>query len=75
MKELGPGISTYHQLLVWLFFLLLLLFLLHIPILLTFHSYGFYENEPGAWVTTWTLGNMGFSKTECVTGSMSSGNT
>lgn len=75
MKELGPGISTYHRLMVMLFFLFLVLFLLHLPVLLAFKSYSFYEGESGEWVAGASLGNMGFSKTECHFSSMVTGNS
>ena len=75
MKELGPGISTYHRLLLWLFCLFIILFILHLPVLLTFYSFDFYDGEPGSWVAGYTLGNMGFSKTECEISSMIKGNS
>ena len=74
MKELGPGISTYHQLLVTLFVLFLVLSLLHIPVLRTFRSYGYFDNDPqaGTYAVN-SLGNMGYSKTECQAVSMLEG--
>ena len=45
MSELGPGISTYHQLLIMLFSLFFILFLLHIPVLRTFSASTYYDND------------------------------
>ena len=66
MKELGPGISTYHQMLVTMFFLFLILSLLHIPVIRVFRSYHYYDQDKqvGFYIAN-SLGNMGFSKTEC----------
>jgi hypothetical protein len=75
MKQLGPGISSFHRLIVWMFVLFIVLFLMHVPIIINFRSYGYYEDESGSWITTNTLGNMGFSKTECSVSSMIQGNT
>ena len=66
IKELGSGISTYHQLLLKLFILFLILSIIHIPVINTFRSYGFYDQQEDSGVfAKWTLGSMGFSKTEC----------
>lgn len=43
LRELGPGISTYHQLLTMLFILFLILTCMHVPIMRTFRSYSFYD--------------------------------
>jgi hypothetical protein len=45
MSELGPGISTYHQLLVMLFSLFFLLAIVHIPVLRSFRSFDYYDND------------------------------
>jgi hypothetical protein len=74
LRELGPGISTYHQLLVMLFALFTILSLLHIPVLRSFLSYEFYDSNQG-WIAGSSIGNMGFSKTECQTSSMIHGNS
>lgn len=42
LKELGSGISTYHQLLITLFCLFLVLCIMHAPVIETFREYGFY---------------------------------
>ena len=60
LKELGPGISTYHSLLVVLIFVFLVLSLLHIPVLRTYAEGGFY-NDSGYWLPTTTIGNLGFA--------------
>jgi hypothetical protein len=61
-RVLGAGISSYHQQLVHLFFLILLLFLLHIPLVCLFNSFGFYDDSI---LQMFTLGNLGFSETHC----------
>ena len=57
LRELGPGISTYHQLLVMLFALFTILSLLHIPVLRSFLSYEFYDSNQG-WIAGSSIGNM-----------------
>lgn len=66
MKELGPGISAYHQLLVTLFVLFFILFILHIPVMSIYSDYKYYDGDKdvGFYIEN-SLGNMGFSKTEC----------
>lgn len=73
LRELGPGISTYHQLLIKLFILFLLLLLIHLPVMNIFFSYDFYKQS--SVLNKLTLGNMGFSKTECSSASMFKGNS
>lgn len=66
IKELGSGISTYHQLLLSLFILFLILSIIHIPVIQSFRSYGFYDQDENSGIyAQWTIGSMGFSKTEC----------
>lgn len=87
LRELGPGIVTYHQLLVLMMALFFVLMLLHIPVYHTYAKNNFYQggvgdpethNEKEAALETepdqasgflgiqsLSLGNMGFSKTEC----------
>ena len=66
IKELGIGISTYHQLLIMLFCLFFLICLMHIPVIRTFSKYHFYKNNDNAGLYAQTsLGNMGFSRTDC----------
>ena len=75
LYELGPGISTFHQLLVMLFALFSCLLLLHIPVMLNFQSYDFYDGvNRNPTIMAGLLGNMGFSQTRCETASMISGN-
>ena len=45
IKELGSGIVTYHQLLLSLILLFLVLSIIHIPVMKTFRSYGFYDQD------------------------------
>jgi hypothetical protein len=74
LKELGPGISSYHQLLLMLWTFFLLLAVLHLPVLLEYTSYEFYDEDQG-WIAGSSIGNMGFSQTQCQTASMVTGNT
>jgi hypothetical protein len=56
--------------------LFLVLSLIHIPVLESFKSYGFYDkDEQAGFLLSHSLGNMGFSKTECQITSMIKGNT
>ena len=67
MSELGIGISSYHNLLVMLFSLFLVLALLHIPVVRGFTSSSFYDDETnGSFLLRRTLGNLGFSTTHCL---------
>ena len=75
LKELGPGISTYHQLLIMLFALFLVLTLMHIPVIQQFRSYNFYDKDSDGIIAKSSLGNMGFSQTNCDAFSMIKGNT
>ena len=63
-RALGGGISSYHQQLVHLFFLFLVLALMHIVHMEVYTSYSFY----GASRTqaSQTLGNLGFSQVHCL---------
>ena len=74
LRELGPGISSYHQLLVILFGLFFILTLMHIPALKRFSNGTFYDEEDG-WIVGLSLGNLGFSQTNCIAFSMIKGNT
>ena len=62
LRELGPGISTYHQLLLLLVILFFFLTVLHIPVYNTLSKYNFYDDS---FFNQYSLGNLGFSKTEC----------
>jgi len=42
IKELGTGINSFHQMILALFFLFLILALLHIPVLKIFYDYHYY---------------------------------
>ena len=58
---MGPGISTYHHLLVLLIGLFSILTIVHIPVWNIYKK----QNEKSG-LATYSLGNMGFSKTECL---------
>lgn len=60
-RVLGSGISSYHQQLVHLFFLMFVLLLMHIPVMFTYAGYGYFDNP----LQMLTLGNMGFSEAHC----------
>jgi hypothetical protein len=72
LRELGPGISTYHQLLLLLMTLFMMLTLLHVPVMQIYDKYEFFKDENHSFIEMLSLGNMGFSKTECVIGHMQS---
>lgn len=74
LKELGPGISSYHQLLVMLFGLFVVLTLIHIPLYNSYYNYGYFEGGDFDFLTQLSLGNLGYSKTECSMESMIEGN-
>ena len=57
-----------------LFALFCILGILHIPALRSFESYNFYDSDAGLLARS-SLGNMGFSKTECLVASMLNGNS
>lgn len=69
IKELGPGISSFHSLLILLSLLMFALFLLHLPVLQEFKNSSFYEYNDG-WIVSMALGNLGFSRTYCQSASM-----
>lgn len=73
MKELGPGISSFHRLIILLSVLFLILFFIHFPVLKSFRSFNYYSENDG-WIVHNSLGNLGFSKTECSSSSMITGN-
>jgi hypothetical protein len=62
MKELGPGISTYHQFLVMLFSLMVILTCLHIPLMNSYADYNYFDSMNSVILSN-SLGNMGFSET------------
>ena len=64
LAELGPGIQSYHNLLVLLFLLFLALTLLYIPVINIYKNSNFYEDT----FAKYSLGNFGFSSTECSIG-------
>ena len=64
LYELGPGISSFHRLLMMLFILFFCLCMLHLPILRNFCSTDFYDVADG-WIVRTSLGNLGFSSTKC----------
>jgi hypothetical protein len=75
LRELGPGISTYHQLLMLLFLLFLMLTLIHIPVMNMYQSYDFFKSDDGyGYFEANSLGNLGFSETQCLIEHMMKGN-
>lgn len=62
-RSLGAGISSYHQQLVHLSILFLVLFLIHIPVMTIYDNYNFFEDGDSI---SLSLGNMGFSESQCV---------
>ena len=48
LKELGPGISSYHWLLTRLIFIFFALCLVHIPVMEIYQSYGQFNSDPDA---------------------------
>ena len=64
LKELGPGITSYHRLLLSLMLLFLILFVTHLPVLSIFSQYKFYDQDVG-FIIKRSIGNMGFSMTNC----------
>ena len=71
LRQLGPGISTYHQLLLMLFVLFFILTVLHIPVLQLYAKHDYYDGGFSAL----SLGNLGFSKTECQSSTMMPGSS
>ena len=67
-KTLGAGISSYHQQLVHLFCLFFVLFLMHVPVMVFYSGYNYYNEQGG--LLPLTLGNLGFSETHCMIESM-----
>jgi hypothetical protein len=58
-----------------LFSLFFLLAIIHIPVLRSFRGFDFYDNdEQAGYLLSHSLGNMGFSRTECEVTSMIKGN-
>ena len=64
MKELGPGITSYHRMLLRLILLFTILFITHLPVLYIFSMYDFYGPSVGLIIKR-SIGNMGFSRTQC----------
>jgi hypothetical protein len=66
MKELGPGISAYHQLLVTLFVLFFIFFVFYLLVMGIYSGYKYYDGDKDVgFYITHSLGNMGFSQTKC----------
>ena len=74
LRELGPGISSFHRLLIMIFVLFFILCCLHLSVLTEFRAGGFYGDIDG-WIVKTGLGNLGFSTTSCQSSSMIQGNT
>lgn len=64
---LGPGINAYHTFLQMLFFIFLILYILHLPLMASFAEYNFYggDEEVGGFASN-SISQLGYSKTECV---------
>jgi hypothetical protein len=58
---------------IFMIFLLALIFLLHVPVVNTFRSYGFYDKVASAPWTLDSVGSMGFSDSYCELHSMVKG--
>ena len=67
-RALGAGISSYHQQLVHFFFLFLVLTLAHIPALMIYDSYNFFDDDNS--LLSFSMGNLGFSENKCIIESM-----
>ena len=65
LRELGPGITSYHQLLIMLFVLFFFLTILHVPISNIYSKYSFYKDDESYSFNQFSFGNLGFAKTEC----------
>jgi hypothetical protein len=52
--------------------LFMMLSLLHVPVMQVYDKYEFFKDEGHSFIEMLSLGNMGFSKTECVISSMQS---
>ena len=74
IKELGPGVSSYHQLLTVLFCLFLILSILNVPLINKYYKFGHFYGQGVGLLSQFSLGNVGFSETECVVSSMLAGN-
>ena len=75
MSELGIGISSYHNLLVMLFSLFFVLILIHYPVVRSFSSHAYFDEEKaGSFLLRRTLGNLGYSKSRCIQASLIKGN-
>jgi hypothetical protein len=67
-KLLGPGIYSYHQLLLRLCIMFWALYLMNWQVIDIYHSYNFYENA--GFIVSRSVGNMGFSETKCLSQSI-----
>ena len=65
---LGPGISAYNDYLLNIGKAILLMMIFHVPVMLIYGSYGFYDMG----LATISLGNMGFAQSICEIESVSS---
>lgn len=67
LSALGIGINSYHNYMIMLWFLFVLLIILHIPAMRSFASYSHYDNMGmGSFMMRRTLGNIGYSSTQCL---------
>lgn len=66
INRLGYGIISYFSLIKTLMQLYFVLTLVNLPTILEFQSFSAYEGENMSFLTKFTLGNMGESKTKCI---------
>ena len=64
MKEIGPGISSYHKQMMRLFLLFALLTIIHIPVIFIYGTNNFYDDSVG-FIMKRSVGNLGYSQTHC----------
>lgn len=74
IQELGPGVSSYHQLLTVLFCLFLILSIITAPLMNKYYKFGHFYGQGVGLLSQLSLGNVGFSETQCVVSSMLAGN-
>ena len=63
MMRYGIGINGYHYLIEALFYLFLIMIICNIPCFINFRKFDFYGDV--GYSATYSVGNMGFSKTMC----------
>ena len=67
LRELGPGINSFHWLMTRLFVIFIFLYLIHIPCMNIYENYNGYGDNPDAGFSVRrSIGNLGFSGTYCI---------